>query len=76
MRRYRIKSNEITVQELNGMYVVKFYFDLEELSNLVKGKLSEEDCAKFKGSVFLPVKIGINDSDLTVEATFVSTQGR
>ncbi len=72
MRRYRIKSDEISAQEVDGMYVVKVYFTLDELSDLVKKKLSEKDRRRFENNMFVPVKIGVNDSDLTVNATFVS----
>ncbi len=76
MRRYRIRSDDISVQEVDGMYAIKIYFTLDELSDLVKEKLSEKDRQRFENSMFVPIKIGVNDSDLTVNATFVSTQKR
>jgi len=54
------------------MHVIKVYFTLDELSNLVKEKLSREEQQRFESNIFVPVKIGVNDSDLTVNATFVS----
>jgi len=74
LRRHRIKSEKYEVQEVNGMYATKVYFTLNELSNLLKEKFSDEDRMRFESNLFVPVKIGLNDSDLTVEATFVSTR--
>jgi len=73
LKRHRIHSDKIAVQEVNGMYVTKVYFTLDELSDLLKSKFSEEDHKRFENSSFVPIKIGLNDSDLTIEATFVST---
>ena len=72
IRRHRIHSDELSVQEVNGMYVTKVYFTLDELSDFIKEKLSKEDHARFENSAFIPIKIGLNDSDLTIEATFVT----
>lgn len=48
MRRQRIKSDEFIVQEVNGMHVVKVYFEISELSDILKEKLSESDRERFK----------------------------
>lgn len=72
MRRQRIKSDEFIVQEVNGMHVVKVYFEISELSDILKEKLSESDRERFKDSLFVPVKISVNDDDFTVEASFVT----
>lgn len=76
MRRYLSGSDDISVQEVDGMYAVNLYFTLDELSKFVKEKLSEKDRQRFEGSMFVPIKIGVNDRDLTVDAIFVATQGR
>lgn len=72
IRRHRIHSDEFSVQEVNGMYVTKVYFTLDELNDFIKEKLSKEDRVRFENSAFIPIKIGLNDSDLTIEATFVT----
>lgn len=74
IRRQRIGSNVFTVQEVNGMYVAKFYFSLDELNNRIKEKLSDAEREKFKDSTFLPIKIGMADNDLTIEAIFATTR--
>lgn len=75
LRRHRIRSDEFLVQEVNGVYVTKVYCTFDELSNFLKERFSAEDREKFKDNTFVPVKIGLNDTDLTLEATFVSTKG-
>lgn len=73
LSRQRIDGGNFIVQEVDGMYVVKVYFSLDELNNRVKEKLSDNDREKFKDCCFLPIKIGIRDDDLTLEATFATT---
>ena len=70
--RQRIKSDVFIVQEANGMHVVKVYFEMKELSDMFKERLSESDREKFKDNLFVPVKIDVNDGDFTVEASFVT----
>lgn len=55
------------------MFTIKTYFSIEELSDMVKEKLSHEDKEKFADSLFAPIKININDNDFTIEITFIST---
>lgn len=54
------------------MHVVKVYFEMKELSDMLKEKLSESDRERFKNNLFVPVKIDVNDGDFTVEASFVT----
>jgi len=58
------------------MYVAKTYLTLSELSDLIMRKLSESDQKRFAGSLFVPVKMGVKDEDLTVEFTFVATHAK
>lgn len=54
------------------MHAVKVYFEMKELSDMLKGKLSESDKERFKDNLFVPVRISINDADFTVEMSFVT----
>ncbi len=72
IRRYRISASDIRVEGVDGMYTVKLYEDFHSLSNIIKEKLSQEDKEKIKDSVFVPVRVEIED-DMTVTMLFVAS---
>lgn len=74
LMRQRAGSENFIVQEVDGMYVVKLFCSLDELNSKVKERLSDADREKIQDCCFLPIKIGVRDNDLTVEATFVTTR--
>lgn len=53
------------------MHVLKLYIGVEELSDYVKSRLSEKE--KFRDNLFVPINIGINENDMSVEFLFVTT---
>lgn len=74
MRRNRASADQYFLEEAGHMHMIKIFWDMKELSDLVKKKLSPEDQNRFQNSEFLPVKIEVSDSDLTVNAIFMSTE--
>lgn len=55
------------------MFISKVYISLSELGQWFYEKLSEADKEKFEGCIFVPIKVGINESDMSLEALFVPT---
>lgn len=55
------------------MYVSKIYIPLTELSELFMKNLSNEDKEKFFDCDFIPIKVSINENDMSLETLFVPT---
>lgn len=45
-----------------------------QVGKFEKAKLPDADQERFKDCCFLPIKIGVRDNDLTIEATFATTR--
>ena len=55
------------------MKAVKLYMTLDEFDMHIKKRVSEEERNQLKESMFVPVKIGINESDMSIEVLAVTT---
>lgn len=54
-----------------GMPFIKVYCTLIDFSKYVKAKLPEEDLERFKDCTFVPIKLGLNEADMSIEALIV-----
>ena len=54
------------------MKALKVYVPFDEFSNYIKSKLNDEDLADCQDCVFVPIKIGLNECDFSVEALCVA----
>lgn len=52
------------------MNVINLYMTCEEFSNIIKTKLSKEDQENFQDCTWIPLKIGLNETNMCIE-TFV-----
>lgn len=63
--------NDGIVGAYKGMPIINVYCTLDEFSCHVKGKLTKENLDKFKDCTFVPLKLGLNETDMSVEALIV-----
>lgn len=73
-RRYRIREDNIEVQEVNGMMATKVFWDIYDFSRFIKERLKESDRERFADCTFIPIDISVNTHDLTLEATILATK--
>lgn len=53
------------------MKIMKVYSTLDDFDNYVKEHLSQEDLEEFQDHTFVPLKIKLNESDMSIEALIV-----
>lgn len=53
------------------MKAIKVYIPLDELSQYIKSKLPADELADIADSTLVPLRIGLNESDMSVEALVV-----
>ena len=56
------------------MKVIRVYMSAEEFSNYIRDRLPPEDIEGLDDCVFVPVKIGLNDMDFSIEALVVAAK--
>ena len=54
-----------------GLPIINVYCTLTEFDDYVKSKLAKEDLDKFKDCTFVPLKLGLNETDMSIEALIV-----
>ena len=56
------------------MKVAKIYITMEEFSDYVKSKLHSDDLLELGDCTFVPLKIGLNETDFSIEAIVVAAK--
>ena len=56
------------------MKAIKVYIPLDELSQYIKGKLPADELADIADCTLVPLRIGLNESDMSVEALIVAAK--
>ena len=56
------------------MKVAKIYITMEEFSDYVKSKLHSDDLLELSDCTFVPLKIGLNETDFSIEAVVVAAK--
>lgn len=56
------------------MKVIKVYITLDEFSQYIKNKLPPEELADVTDCTFAPLHIGLNETDMSIEATIVAAK--
>lgn len=54
-----------------GMPIINIYCTLTEFSDYVKSRIAKEDLDKFQDCTFAPLKLGLNETDMSIEALIV-----
>ena len=53
------------------MRVIKLYTTLDDFDDYVKKHLAQNDLAEFEDCTFVPLNIGLNETDMSIEALIV-----
>lgn len=56
------------------MKAIKVYIPLDELSQYIKSKLPADELADIADCTLVPLRIGFNESDMSVEALIVAAK--
>lgn len=56
------------------MKAIKVYIPLDELSQYIKSKLPADELADIADCTLVPLRIGLNESDMSIEALIVAAK--
>ena len=73
MLRENIKNELLTVQEVDGMHVVRVYATIEDFTNFLRSKMSDEQLKEFDEYHWFPTRIAV-ENDMTVDFTLMAVK--
>lgn len=73
MLRENIKNELFTVQEVDGMHVVRVYATIEDLTKFLRSKMSDEQLKEFDEYYWFPTRVAV-ENDMTVDFTLMAVR--
>lgn len=64
-------TNSTLYDTYNSLSAIKVYYSVTEFSDYVKCKLTKEAKEHFSDCTFVPLQIGVNEHDMSIEALIV-----